>query len=796
MTEQYQHLSIAKESLQNPRRTRQFKIPRTQRADLRLHGRILSEQLRSITQLANPQIPGKDNDGRYMLKLQYTGMLDIAHMDRHGIEFVSQEDKTICIAFADERGIALFEEHLSQLGHAHITYQQILTALDSVDVWTNEDRKSWSVKQYGFPDSDSFGLDVELWPVETTQHPSRARICGEFENWLRENMIHRLDRINLDSLLMYRVRVNLEQAEKLLEHRDVRMVDRLPVSGISYEKLNKDINFIPEYIPSPLPNAVKVCILDSGINTAHPLLRSAIAESACFVDNEDESDHFGHGTAVAGIALYGDVEACDASNFWQPSMWLYNGKILNAQGEFDTATIETTLTEAVEYFVGLGCRIFNLSLGNANAPYDGKHIRGIAYVLDVLARRHNILFVVSAGNFNGSSDPDVPVESWRAEYPSYLIHDSSVIIDPAPALNVLTAGSYARHNATFDAQRRADEISHLSPAGEYQPSPFTRHGPSVKGAFKPEIVAHGGNFAAPMRNAGGQWRQHARGLGVLSCHHQFQGSTLFSEQSGTSFSAPYITHLAARLLNEYPDMSANMLRAMLVNHAALTPQMENTFSEEVAEHYKSAPSTRNRSVIRDVVGYGIVEEDGLYRSSEEVVVMMCEEQISDDTHQFFELPLPTSFLRTQRAVRELHITLAYSPAVRTTRLDYTATQISYRLVKGSSLQDVQQYFNHDIQDGTDSRNDDAVSNRSITAQQRDHGTVQSSSWTFKQRSPDEKWFVVVTRNDREWGTPLNSQHEPYALVVTATDRENAEANLYAEIEARIREQERSRARVS
>ena len=76
------------------------------------------------------------------------------------------------------------------------------------------------------------------------------------------------------------------------------------------------------------------------------------------------------------------------------------------------------------------------------------------------------------------------------------------------------------------------------------------------------------------------------------------------------------------------------------------------------------------------------------------------------------------------------------------------------------MQDVQQYFNHDIQDGTDSRNDDAVSNRSITAQQRDHGTVQSSSWTFKQRSPDEKWFVVVTRNDREWGTPLNSQHEP------------------------------------
>ncbi|KAB0891179.1 S8 family peptidase [Klebsiella michiganensis] len=796
MTEQYQHLSIAKESLQNPRRTRQFNIPRTQRADLRLHGRVLSEQLRSIKQLATPQIPGKDNDGRYILKLQYTGMLDIAHLDRHGIEFVSQEDKTICIAFADERGIALFEEHLSQLGNNHITYQQILTALDSVDIWSNEDRKSWSIQQYGFPESDVFGLDIELWPVETTMHPSRTRICREFEDWLHENAIHRLDRINLDSLLMYRVRVNLEQAEKLLNHRDVRLVDRLPLSGISYERLDRDINLIPERIPSPSLNAAKICILDSGINTAHPLLRSAIAESASFVVDEDEFDHCGHGTAVAGIALYGDVEACDASNFWQPSLWLYNGKVLNSLGEFDTSTIETTLNQAVEYFVNLGCRVFNLSLGNTNAPYDGKHIRGIAYLLDVLARRHNILFVVSAGNFSGSSDPDVPQESWRTEYPSYLIHNSSVIIDPAPALNVLTIGSYARHNATFDAQRRPDEISHLSPAGEFQPSPFTRHGPSVKGAFKPEVVAHGGNFAAPMRHDGGQWRAHARGLGVLSCHHQFQGNTLFSEQSGTSFSAPYISHLAGRLLNEYPDMSANMLRAMLVNHAELTSQMENTFSVEVGDAYKAEPATRHRSVIRDIVGYGMIEEDGLYRSSEEVVVMMCEEQIENDKHQFFELPLPASFLRTQRAVRELHITLAFAPAVRTTRLDYVATQISFRLVKGTSLQEVQQYFNHDIQDGTDSRNDDATSNRSITAQQRDHGTLQSSSWTFKSRSPNEKWFVVVTRNDREWGASLNNQYESYALVVTATDRENAEANLYAEIEARIREQERSRARIN
>jgi hypothetical protein len=47
---------------------------------------------------------------------------------------------------------------------------------------------------------------------------------------------------------------------------------------------------------------------------------------------------------------------------------------------FDTKTIEQTIEKAVNYFAGeRGCRIFNLSLGNENAPYDGRHIRGIAY---------------------------------------------------------------------------------------------------------------------------------------------------------------------------------------------------------------------------------------------------------------------------------------------------------------------------------------------------------------------------------------------------------------------------------
>lgn len=792
MPDSFEHLIIEREPLQNDRRTRRINLPHTVRSNLWAHGQGLIENLNRAAQSVRQQITTKP--GNYVLKLRYSGHLDFTHLYKHGVEFISQEEKNLFVAFADEQGLSVFAEHLSRLGleGAELSYKQILEAIEGIDSWTADDRKSWAVKHKGFPAGERFELDIELWPVKAAQHPDRSILCNAFEHWLQEQVIHRVDKINLDSLLIYRVGVTPEQAELLLNHSDVRLVDLIPTTGISFQQLNRDINEVPAQIPSPEQGAARVCILDSGINTNHPLLRSAVAESASFVEGGDVFDQAGHGTAIAGIILYGDLEACNESNYWHPELWLFNGKILDFRGEFDQRTIEKTLVEAVTYFVEEHqCRIFNLSIGNVNAPYDKQHIRGIAYVLDKLARDFDILIIVSAGNFSGSVAPAVPRHSWRDEYPEYLVSEQSVIIDPASALNVLTVGSLAYHNATSDEQRYP-EISQLSPAGEKQPSPFTRHGPSVKGALKPELVAHGGNSASPMRFEDRQWVHTEASLGVLTCNHQFVGNTLFTEVSGTSFAAPYITHLAGRLLNNYPRASATLLRALLVNHAEIPHEVDNTFPNTMRESYKKS---HGRDIARDVAGYGLIDEDALYRSSQSVVVMMAEERIENNAHHFFEMPLPTEFLRTQRATREIRVALAYSPAVRTTRLDYIATRINFRLIKGASLEAIQQYFNHDTQAETETRNDDAISNRYITSQLRDKGTVQSSIWRFKSRKPNEKWFVVVTRQDRDWGEALSLEQEPYSLVVTVTDRENENAQLYTQISQRIQEQQRTRVRM-
>jgi len=787
----FEHLRIERAPFENDRRTRKFNIPRHPRGDLRGHGQRLSEALNRSFQNPHEQLTSRP--GNFVFKIRYTGLLDIVHLYKHGVEFVSQEDNQLCVVFADEAGLAKFADHLQKLGidDAELTYKQILEALEGIDNWSVEDRTSWAINKYGLPQAEQFILDVELWAVSVAHHPDRLVICEAFERWLTETEIQRVDKINLDSLLMYRVRVNTNQANMLLNHSDVRLVDLPPASGIHYRQLNCDIDELPENIQAPSVHAARICILDSGIAGNHPLIAPAMAESADFIDG-DGSDLNGHGTAVAGIALYGDLEACKASNFWQPELLLFNGRVLNEDAEFDEKTIEKTLVDAVNYFVEEHqCRIFNLSLGNANAPYDGRHVRGIAYVLDKLARDLNVLFIVSTGNFNGSNNPEVPKHSWRDEYPEYLLAEQSVLIDPAPALNVITVGSLARHNATFDALRYP-EVAQLAPANENQPSPFTRHGPSVKGAIKPELVATGGNLASPMRT-GQEHDAQMKGMGVLSCNSRFVGNTLFSEMSGTSFAAPYITHLAGRLLNNYPRASANLLRALLINHANLPSEVDTSFSSDIKETYKAAFS---RDVSRDVTGYGVVDENELFRSSEHVVGLIAEDKIENNAHHFFELLLPPEFLRTQRAAREIRVTLTHCPSVRTTRLDYVATKMHFRLVKDTSLESVQRHFNHNTQDETDTRNDDATGNRDITAELRSKGTVQSSTWRMKQRNPDEKWFVVVTRQDRDWGEALSLEQEDYALVVTVTDRDNEHAQLYTQISQQIELQIQARARAN
>jgi len=771
----YPHLRIDREQLINQRRPRGGYGKISPPPDIAAHGKSLQESFYTARGAVQEDIGGFDE--RCLFKLQIGSLPPDDLVAIPGVELVSQEEGGFALAFADEQALEAFEARLLMLSMGQLpTRKEIFYALHGFDHWTPEDRTGWALKRDGMPSSEPFMLDVELWPL--TKSNERTALIGNFETWLSSLNIEKLDSINVESLVLYRVKVSHSQIEQLLHHRDVRTVDLPPQTGLEPQVFALDIQDLPE-IPEPPADAPVVGVLDSGIAGGHPLIKSALGDAQGFLlPGKEHHDDNGHGTQVAGIALYDDVETCTQAKSFVPLLRIVSGRILDTKAESDPRFIENIIEEAVRYFYEeYNCRIFNLSYGDLNKPYLGGHVRGLAYVLDRLSRELDVLFVVPTGNFLGTES--VPSD-WKDEYPGYLFAQEARLLDPAPALNVLTVGSLARWDKSSYAQRYPQDPREAPIAQRDQPSPFSRCGMSVKEAVKPDLAAYGGNWSLNLV----QRNTISRCLGELSlCKDFAKNGRLLTDKEGTSFAAPHVAHYAGRLRYDLPDAGTNLLRALLVANAEVPQATRDLFKNE------------RKKIIR-AVGYGAVRQDTLYRSTEEEVSLTAEAAIPNNHHHFYEIPIPECFygVGRKRRLRKITVSLAHCPPVRTTRIDYKASRIEYRLVEGESLDQVASVFN-----AATSRKDfpnipELKTKHDCSSTHRSKGTVQCATWQIKQPR-DKKLFVVVTRRDPAWGSDLAKQEEPYALVIRLSDRENEQARLYTEIRAQLQIRERARQRL-
>jgi hypothetical protein len=240
-----------------------------------------------------------------------------------------------------------------------------------------------------------------------------------------------------------------------------------------------------------------------------------------------------------------------------------------------------------------------------------------------------------------------------------------------------------------------------------------------------------------------------------------------------------VAHKAARVLATLPEASPNLIRALLGAHARWPRPSEQLLNP--------GENAEGRAKLLNAVGYGHVDEEALYRSIDRTVTLVAEEHIPVNRHHFYEIPMPDTFWAGSRRQRSVTVALAYTPEVRTTRLEYRATKVSFSLVNAASFEEVAAAFRRNREVGMSERN----TNRWISGEKRNSGTLQVSRWRFGGPIKPNCLFVVVTRQDSPW-SPVIDQTERYALCVVLDDRERAEANLYAEVRAALQARTRIR----
>lgn len=768
--------------------------PRLPVQDNESHGLALRSNVeRTLTEFqARPRPKGVDPT--LILRVITTHYVEDDAWRRAGLTVVGAESDKVLLLFANDTEMTAFRERVEayekgvrssgRADQVRPDHSKLMEAIEPEGMgplgpMDRTGRRLADLLSAGGPESDVvYYFDVELWHLGTREACDTK--LNELGRFLHERGGRIADRLVRDGLVQARVRVAGAYVEELLTIESIASVDLPPrPSHAPAEVMLRRLNDVPPIRP-PDPDSPRLCVIDSGIARGHPLLRDAVGETMAAPGTlGDGLDVHGHGTMVASAALYGNVNEIWHAEEIAQEIWIDAARVTNANNTFDDERlISTQMIEAISYFAGLGCRIFNISLGDKETPFRaGMRPSAWSATLDNLANELGVLIVVSAGNYYHFETEGVTPEECASGYPRYLVAAGARIIEPATAANVLTVGALSGHGQPERNQRYPDDVPPRPIAAPGQPAPFTRAGFGVLGAIKPELVEFGGNLSYDPQQ---EQVLLDKGLGVVLLNWEHDKGRLFALGHGTSFAAPRVAHLAAKVFSAYPDASANLVRALLV-HGAQLPQALTCLPLTMEEGHR-------------LCGYGQPNIERVLYSSEHRAVLLAENELALDSLHIYEIPIPIEF-REAVGERQIGVTLAFDPPVRRQRAEYLGSSMSFRLVRGLPLDEVARIFRApaagENKPSLPSCNDCHLE---PTSTRRDKGTVQHGAWTVHQNRSLEypEPFYLVVRNERGWQKP-EEPPQAYAVVVSLEHRSRP-IQLYNAVRGRTRERQRARVR--
>jgi hypothetical protein len=288
-----------------------------------------------------------------------------------------------------------------------------------------------------------------------------------------------------------------------------------------------------------------------------------------FDKNWNLSDDHGHGTEMAGLALYGDLmDLMAGTHSIQLTHCLESAKIFSPSIQTEPAlygdiTIQTI--SRTEITAPQRKRIFSMAVTYPENNIDGQP-SSWSSTIDQLCQDENgdnRLMVVSAGNVHPAN---------LANYPQSNYEES--VQDPAQSWNSLCVGAYTEKMIINPAEY--PDWEPVAPIEDLSPYSTTSLTWQDQWPIKPDIVFEGGNCA--YNPVAKDLDDNVDSLLLLTTYFKPTDKN-FTTSCATSAATAQVARFAAMLQAKYLNFWPETIRALIVHSANWSSAMKSHFSE-------------------------------------------------------------------------------------------------------------------------------------------------------------------------------------------------------------------------
>lgn len=417
-----------------------------------------------------------------------------------------------------------------------------------------------------------------------------------------------------------------------------------------------------------------VGLIDTGVRDV-PAINDLIVERVKLDNNWDV--RCGHGTNVVSLILFGRQRL---DGHLVPQARIYSIQVM--ENDSGRVSINVLKQKIIEGILKYQIKIFNISLSDSVCKAINEGYSDYAKVLDEIAYLYDVLFVTATGNIEWDSNEYAPFPFSHYDPNNPNLTQMTNIGSPAENINGITVGAVGATTPNIPAiYTRKSHLDYTVPINDA----YAEMCMVNLNLMKPDVLSEGGNDT-----------KEDDMIDVI------EGNNLeFIKKSvGTSLAAPLITNLCARIIHNYPSLSAAAIKSLVINSAIPTGLCRLPEINQISAARNAAISDNPRvkryhrmtpaKLCRMIEGHGFVTGDDVDAvfSDDNIVTFVGEEQISNDEIKCVNLKLPEQLAATGTIrSKKLHISVALCFMTQTVSgydiVDYNPHHVSFRILKGN-----------------------------------------------------------------------------------------------------------------